>query len=192
MRQLWLLLDTLHFPLSCCVRLTLLLTFAWMGSSLWRGRLLGPYLRVRGGIPPRTSSETNQAQQGWAGSHLGPYSPLGRGWASCGFPGLLSVLGNSSLQQEFLSQHLERSNLSSSPNKIHSVHVVLFITVTWRKVNEPIPKTPFFYLAKKKKKKRTRLHCGKILIITLFLFFLRTVDIIFCPVPIHKLEQRQK
>ena len=100
MRQLWLLPDVLHFPLSCCVRLTLLPMFAWMGSLLWRGRLLGPYLRVRGGIPPRTPSKTNQAQQGWARGHLGPYSPLGHGWASCGFLGPLLVLGISPLQNE--------------------------------------------------------------------------------------------
>ena len=78
-RQLWLLPDVLHFPLSCCVKLTLLPTFTWMGSSLWRGRTLGPYLCVRWGIPPQTSFRTNWAQQGWARSHLGPYSPLGHG-----------------------------------------------------------------------------------------------------------------
>ena len=79
MRQLWLLPDVLRFPLSCYVRLTLLPTFTWMGSSLWRVRTLGPYLCVQGGIPPRTSFRTNWAQQGWARSHLGPYSPLGHG-----------------------------------------------------------------------------------------------------------------
>ena len=91
MRQLWLLPDVLHFSLSYYVRLTLLPTFAWMGSSLWRGHFLGPYLRVRGGIPPRMSSKNNQAQQDWARSHLGPYSLLGHGLASCGSPGPLLV-----------------------------------------------------------------------------------------------------
>ena len=91
MRQLWLLPDVLHFSLSYYVRLTLLPTFAWMGSSLWRGRFLGPYLDVWGGIPPRTSSKNNQAQQDWARSHLGPYSLLGHGLASCGSPGPLLV-----------------------------------------------------------------------------------------------------
>ena len=62
MRQLWLLLDALCFLLSCCVRLTLPPTFSWMGSSLWRGHMLGPSSRVRGGIPPRTSSGSNWAQ----------------------------------------------------------------------------------------------------------------------------------
>ena len=79
MRQLWLLPDVLHFLFSYCVRLTLLPTFTWMGSSLWRGRTLGPYSCVRGGIPPRTSFRSNRAQQGWARSHLGPYSPFGHG-----------------------------------------------------------------------------------------------------------------
>ena len=77
MRQLWLLPDALRFLLSCCVRLTLLPTFAWMGFPLWRGHFLGSYLRVRGGIPPRMSSKTNQAQQDWARSHLSPCSLLG-------------------------------------------------------------------------------------------------------------------
>ena len=87
MRQLWLLPDVLHFPLSCCVRLTLLPTFTWMGSSLWRGRSLGPYSCVRGGIPPRTPLGSNRAQLGWAKRRSGPYSPLGHGWALCGSPG---------------------------------------------------------------------------------------------------------
>ena len=87
MRQLWLLPDVLHFPLSYCVRLTLLPTFAWMGSSLWRGRTLGPYSCVRGGIPPRTPFGSNRAQQGWARRCSGPYSLLGHGWALCGSPG---------------------------------------------------------------------------------------------------------
>ena len=98
MRQLWLLLDVLHFFLSCCVRLILLPTFVWDGSSLWRGRTLGPYLCVRGDIPSRTSFKTNWAPQDWAKSFLGPYSPLGHGWASCGAPGPLLTLGISPLQ----------------------------------------------------------------------------------------------
>ena len=93
----------------------------------------------------------------------------------------------------FVSEPRDMSSLSNSPNKVCIVHVILPITVTWRKVDEPILKTPFFYLAKKKK--RTRLHCGKILIISLCFFFfsfLRTIDIIFCLAPIHASEQRQK
>ena len=86
MRQLWLLPDVLHFLLSCCVRLTLLPTFTWMGSSLWRGHTLGPYSCVRGGIPPRTPFGSNRAQQGWARRCSGPYSLLGHGWALCGSP----------------------------------------------------------------------------------------------------------
>ena len=94
MRQLWLLPDAIPFLLSCCVRLTLLPTFTWMGSSLWRGHPLGPSSRVRGGIPPRTSSGSNRAQQGWAGSHSGPYSPLGHSWALRGSTGPFVDFGN--------------------------------------------------------------------------------------------------
>ena len=79
MRQLWLLPNVLHFSLSCYVRLILLPTFVWDGSSLWRGHTLDPYLCVRGDIPPRTSFKTNWAPQDWARSFLGPYSPLGHG-----------------------------------------------------------------------------------------------------------------
>ena len=98
MRQLWLLPDVLHFPLSCYVRLILLPTLFWDGSALWRGRTLGPYLCVRGDIPPRTSFKINWAQQDWARSLLVPFSPLGHGWASCGAPGPLLTLGVSPLQ----------------------------------------------------------------------------------------------
>ena len=68
--------------------------------------------------------------------------------------------------------------------------MILSITVTWRKVDEPILKTPFFYSAKKKKKKG---HACIVAKSSLFFFsFLRTVDIIFCPASIHASEQRQK
>ena len=88
----------------------------------------------------------------------------------------------------FVSEPRDMSSLSNSPNKVCIVHVILPITVTWRKVDEPILKTPFFYLAKKKKG-----HACIVAKSSLFFFsFLRTVDIIFCPASIHASEQRQK
>ena len=47
--------------------------------------------------------------------------------------------------------HIERSGLSDNHSKVHVVHVVLFITVTWHRVDEPTLETPFFYFRKKKK-----------------------------------------
>ena len=93
MQQLWLFPDVLRFPLLCCVRLTILLMFTWMGFSLRRGRTLGPYWCVRGGIPPWTSYRSNRAQQGWARSHLGFYSLLGQGWALSRSPGPFADFG---------------------------------------------------------------------------------------------------
>ena len=48
--------------------------------------------------------------------------------------------------------HLERSGSSDSHSKTRVIHVVLLIAVTWHEVNKPTPETPFFHLAKKKKK----------------------------------------
>ena len=52
--------------------------------------------------------------------------------------------------------HLKRSN--DSPSKARVVYVILLITITWRGIDEPTL-DPFFYLAKKKKKKFTPANC---------------------------------
>ena len=49
--------------------------------------------------------------------------------------------------------HLERSDSSDSSNKACVIYVVLLIIVTWREIDEPTPKTPFFIQKKKKDKK---------------------------------------
>ena len=54
--------------------------------------------------------------------------------------------------------HLERSGSSDSPSKTYVVHVVLSITVTWRRVDEPTG-DPLFYSVKKKKKKCAPIFC---------------------------------
>ena len=43
---------------------------------------------------------------------------------------------------------------ANSPSKVRVVHVVLFIAVMWRGVNEPTPEAPFFIQQKKKKEQR--------------------------------------
>lgn len=48
--------------------------------------------------------------------------------------------------------HLERSGSSNSPSKARVVYVILIIAVTWHRVNESTPETPFFYSEKKKKR----------------------------------------
>ena len=45
---------------------------------------------------------------------------------------------------EVLVLHPEISDSNYSPNKIHVVHVILPIAVTWRGVDEPTSETPFF------------------------------------------------
>ena len=56
------------------------------------------------------------------------------------------------LMVEVFVLHSEMSGSSDSSNKSCMVHVVLPIAVTWREVDEPTPKTPFFIQQKKKKK----------------------------------------
>ena len=44
----------------------------------------------------------------------------------------------------------ERSGSSDSPGKTYVVHMVLFIAITWRGVNEPTLETSLFSFSKKK------------------------------------------
>ena len=45
--------------------------------------------------------------------------------------------------------HPEMSDSNDSPNKIHVIHVILSIAVTWRGVDETTPETPLFIQKKK-------------------------------------------
>ena len=49
--------------------------------------------------------------------------------------------------------HPERSDSSDSSNKARVIYVVLLIIVTWREIDEPTLKAPFFIQPKKKDKK---------------------------------------
>ena len=52
--------------------------------------------------------------------------------------------------------HPEISGLSDSPNKAHVIHMVLFITVTLRGVDNLTLKTLFFIQKEKKKRKYSK------------------------------------
>ena len=73
----------------------------------------------------------------------------------------------------FVSEPRDMSSLSNSPNKVCIVHVILPITVTWRKVDEPILKTPFFYLAKKKKGHACIVAKSSLFLFVFFFFFFK-------------------
>ena len=47
--------------------------------------------------------------------------------------------------------HPERSGSSDNSSNARVVHVVLPIAITWRGIDKPTPKTPFFIQQKKKK-----------------------------------------
>lgn len=64
------------------------------------------------------------------------------------------------LDGRVLVLHLERSDSRDSPSKVHVVHVILLIAVTWRGVDEPTSETPFF-IQQKKIKKRSELEYGE-------------------------------
>ena len=50
--------------------------------------------------------------------------------------------------------HPKKSGSNDNPNKAHVVHVVLFIAVTWHKIDESTLETLFFFIQQKKKKNR--------------------------------------
>ena len=111
MRQLWLLPGrlTLSAFLLCEAHPTTHVCLGWF--SLWRGCILGPYLCVRGDIPPRTSFKIDWAQQDWARSLLVSLFPLGHGWAPCGAQGPLLALGILPLQV-----YLDRTYFTETEN----------------------------------------------------------------------------
>ena len=57
--------------------------------------------------------------------------------------------------------HSERSNSSDSTNKTRVIYVVLLIIVTWREIDEPTPKVPFFIQQKKYKKEKENIAYEK-------------------------------
>ena len=56
------------------------------------------------------------------------------------------------LMVRVLILHSERSSSSDNSSNARVVHVVLPIAITWRGIDKPTPKTPFFIQQKKKKK----------------------------------------
>ena len=66
--------------------------------------------------------------------------------------------------------HPKKSGSNDNPNKAHVVHVVLFIAVTWHKIDESTLETLFFFIQQKKKKKN-RINADFISPFVLFFFF---------------------